>query len=145
MKLLDEKRCNFQIFGSQLLQHLNPACRAARKVPELSMSRLLISLTDYDMPMPKSYSRGLQRLAKYVSALIIMAAASILFSFPELAQTLVLETLFGSIINFLYFALVANGNNLVLSVSIGTGIIVGVFLCYECIMRRSRASVYISG
>ena len=35
---------------SELIQHLNPACRAARKFPELMVSRLLLSLNDYDFP-----------------------------------------------------------------------------------------------
>ena len=33
-----------------LVQHLNPACRAARMLPELPVSRLLIALNDYDIP-----------------------------------------------------------------------------------------------
>jgi hypothetical protein len=33
-----------------LIQHFNPACRAARKQPQLAMSRILMSLTDYDLP-----------------------------------------------------------------------------------------------
>mmetsp|Transcript_14931 Transcript_14931/g.20503 ORF Transcript_14931/g.20503 Transcript_14931/m.20503 type:complete len:1670 (+) Transcript_14931:55-5064(+) len=32
------------------LQHLNPACRAARLFPQLPVARLLLSLNDYDVP-----------------------------------------------------------------------------------------------
>jgi hypothetical protein len=34
-----------------LLHHFNPACRAARRTAELSVSRLLILLNDFDLPM----------------------------------------------------------------------------------------------
>lgn len=34
-----------------LVQHFNPACRAARSVPALPAARLLLSLTDYDLPV----------------------------------------------------------------------------------------------
>jgi hypothetical protein len=33
-----------------LIQHFNPACRAARMYPSLPMSRLLMSLNDHDLP-----------------------------------------------------------------------------------------------
>ena len=33
-----------------MIQHLNPACRAARLFPQLPISRLIISLNDYDVP-----------------------------------------------------------------------------------------------
>ena len=33
-----------------VLQHLNPACRVARLFPQLPVSRLLMSLNDYDVP-----------------------------------------------------------------------------------------------
>ncbi|KAJ1439691.1 hypothetical protein B484DRAFT_427633, partial [Ochromonadaceae sp. CCMP2298] len=37
----------------ELVQHLNPACRAARLLPALPVSRLLMSLNDRDVPLPK--------------------------------------------------------------------------------------------
>ena len=145
MKLLDDRQGCFRLFGSQVLQHLNPACRAARKIPELGMSRLLISLSDYDMPIPKNTLRGLKLFSKYVSMLTILAITMILLSFPDLIQTLALESFFSTVINAIYFGICANKNDIILSVSLGTGIILGIFLSYECIARRSRSSVYISG
>ena len=38
-------------FSNAVLQHLNPACRAARLFPYLTSSRLLISLSDHDLPL----------------------------------------------------------------------------------------------
>jgi hypothetical protein len=37
--------------ANDLIQHVNPACRAARYFPHLSISRLLMSLNDFDVPL----------------------------------------------------------------------------------------------
>lgn len=34
-----------------LIQHFNPACRAARAFPWLPSSRILIALSDHDLPI----------------------------------------------------------------------------------------------
>lgn len=39
--------------SSALVQHFNPICRAARAFPEYSISRLLMSLNDFDVPRPR--------------------------------------------------------------------------------------------
>jgi len=44
--------------SSCLLQHLNPACRVARELPELHVSRLLISLGDGDVAIYRNKSRA---------------------------------------------------------------------------------------
>ena len=36
---------------NQMIQHANPACRAARTFPELAVGRLLLSLNDNDLPV----------------------------------------------------------------------------------------------
>lgn len=41
---------------NSLVQHFNPACRAARAMPHLPISRLLMSLTDWDLPPLRSFS-----------------------------------------------------------------------------------------
>merc|ERR1711871_1612373 len=35
---------------NSMIQHFNPACRVARALPHLSVSRILIALNDFDMP-----------------------------------------------------------------------------------------------
>ena len=40
--------------ANSLIQHFNPVCRAARSVPHLPCSRLLMTITDYDLPLPLS-------------------------------------------------------------------------------------------
>jgi hypothetical protein len=37
--------------ANSLIQHFNPACRAARTFPELPLSRFLININDYDIPI----------------------------------------------------------------------------------------------
>jgi hypothetical protein len=50
--------------ANSLVQHFNPACRAARQFPHLPISRFLLSLNDYDVPhftntaMPMKLKRG---------------------------------------------------------------------------------------
>jgi len=50
--------------ANSLVQHFNPACRAARQFPHLPISRFLLSLNDYDAPhfnntaMPMKLKRG---------------------------------------------------------------------------------------
>jgi hypothetical protein len=39
--------------SNALIQHFNPACRTARMFPELPISRLLFTLSDYDVPSKK--------------------------------------------------------------------------------------------
>jgi hypothetical protein len=43
--------------ANSLIQHMNPACRAARKFPGLPMSRLLMSLSDIDLPRDLAHKR----------------------------------------------------------------------------------------
>jgi hypothetical protein len=47
------RRCTGSIKSSKhLIQHFNPACRASRLLPHLSISRMLMSLNDFDMNPP---------------------------------------------------------------------------------------------
>lgn len=43
--------------SNSLVQHFNPACRAARMFPHLPVSRFLLSLSDYDLPIPRQFQR----------------------------------------------------------------------------------------
>jgi len=42
--------------ANALIQHFNPSCRAARIHPKYPISRLLLSLSDYDVPLRKRFS-----------------------------------------------------------------------------------------
>jgi hypothetical protein len=61
--------------ANSLIQHMNPACRAARQFPGLPMSRLLMSLTDFDFPKDLAHKRhfaaGLLELGSIAALLFI--------------------------------------------------------------------------
>jgi len=45
-----QRRAGAMRDANSLVQHLNPACRAARSYPQLPISRLLLAMNDYDVP-----------------------------------------------------------------------------------------------
>ena len=53
--------CAATKMGTNLIQHFHPACRAARLFPNLPASRLLFSITDYDLPISHLLSGILSR------------------------------------------------------------------------------------
>jgi len=74
------QRCKGLMSTSQaLIHHINPACRAARQFPHLPISRLLISLNDYDLPINHLENLGimgdptLEYLMKMAAQLIMLA------------------------------------------------------------------------
>lgn len=67
--------------ANALVQHFNPACRTARLLPHLPASRLLISISDFDLPeetervkkgVTAVIKRALRRVHKSVSAIILL-------------------------------------------------------------------------
>ena len=75
-----------------MVQHLNPACRAARSVPHLSLARLLILLNDFDVPKAKKSS---MKLFGYVYEAVFwlhIAFVMVLSILPELIQEVFLES-----------------------------------------------------
>ena len=50
-KTLIRRRRGLMTNISSLVQHFNPACRAARMYPHLPSARLIMSLTDFDLPI----------------------------------------------------------------------------------------------
>jgi len=86
-------------FSDSLIQHFNPACRAARAFPELPISRLLMSLNDHDLPTKyvhiDNYSRrGYFDFFYYFSALIGFTIALVMFvltAAPEIMQDSIVE------------------------------------------------------
>jgi len=55
-RLVMLRRAGTMKYANSMIQHFNPACRAARSFPELHISRLLISFNDNDFPQQLSYS-----------------------------------------------------------------------------------------
>jgi len=63
---------------STLLQHLNPACRVARKYPHLYTSRLLMALNDFDLPNPAPKSKKISLVSRIVIVIGALFSALII-------------------------------------------------------------------
>ena len=91
------------------LQHLNAACRAARGFPQLGMSRLLISLNDFDMPkafVPR-YHKPQSKWYFLVAALLTVKNFFVLMylSLPDSFQDAIIETLVCCGLNFFFIVI----------------------------------------
>jgi hypothetical protein len=51
VRLIMLRRTGMMKHATSLIQHMNPACRVARRFPELTVSRLLLSLNSFDIPI----------------------------------------------------------------------------------------------
>jgi hypothetical protein len=58
-KLIMMRTWGLMKHSNSLVQHFNPACRAARMFPHLPVSRFLMSISDYDLPVPSQFKRAL--------------------------------------------------------------------------------------
>jgi hypothetical protein len=101
------------------LQHLNAACRAARSLPELGMSRLLMSLNDLDMPkafVPR-YHHPHSKWYFIISGLVVIKNFFVLMylSLPDSFQDAIIETLVCCALNLFFIAIylgtVVSGDN----------------------------------
>ena len=137
-KVFDPNR-GFRIHFSQVVQHLNPACRAARSVPHLSTARLLISLTDYDIPKPKPIGYSLFGYIYQIVFWLFIGVILVLTALPEVVQAVFIESTMATVVNMIYFSIFAGEDNIFLAFGIGTGLIFIVFLLAECVAGRARA------
>ena len=110
--------------ANALIHHFNPACRAARTFPDLPVSRLLISLNDFDLPA--IYDESTQISSKLDQAIGVASTALGIFSFvvtflpdPFSAALIDILILLGVNVILAVFALMAE-------VSISLPIIVGI-------------------
>ena len=92
--------------SSAFVQHFNPACRVARMYPELPASRLLLSLSDFDLPLSDSDTSWLPWLEDLFSAICI-GMLFIILEFPEALQESGIELLINFTLNvfvlFMYY------------------------------------------
>jgi hypothetical protein len=127
-----------------MIHHLNPACRAARKHPGLAVSRLLISITDDDLPRnladPQLLSvSGSLQLVWFV---VVLAIALL----PEIMQDILFEASAVGAVGGILLILVQLGK---LSVAIPIILmLVGVggpviYLFIEHRNRKAQASVHV--
>ena len=87
--------------STSLVQHLNPACRVAREMPELHISRLLLSLADHDIAI---YKNNQHRGHKYlwISKYLGMVPYWVYDSLGETSLVLLLFAIFYAVY-LLYF------------------------------------------
>ena len=136
-KILSRKK-GFLIGTSIAVQHLNPACRAARKVPKLSLARLLISLSDYDVPKVKPKRSNF--LGYIYGTLFWVLVSFILFLslLPEVIQDVTIEATVTVSVNMVYFTIFAGADDIFMSFLVGTGLIFGTFILAEIVARQTR-------
>jgi hypothetical protein len=90
--------------SNAMVQHFNPACRAARMYPALPISRLLMSVNDRDIPLSPTYDWwGLTYV--YFSAGLLA-----LTFLPEVLQESVVELATGTLVNFALMAMAQFGS-----------------------------------
>jgi len=132
------RRRGYLIGSSNVVQHLNPACRAARSVPHLSLARLLISLTDYDVPKAKLHKINILGYFYQSMFWLLISLVLMLSILPELLQDVFVESTVTVIVNMLYFTIFAGGDDIFVAFGVGTAFIFGLFLVAELIARKYR-------
>jgi hypothetical protein len=129
------------------IQHLNPACRAARQYPHLHSARLLMSLNDDDIPssyMTRYYKKGfwetMHKLTALLKAFIVLTFISVL---PGVLQEGIVEATISIVFNTAmivsYLALDFAGVGLVAAVAsvfLLILIFTGISLIRDFIKRR---------
>jgi hypothetical protein len=86
-----KRRAGVMIYANSWIQHFNPACRVARQFPHLPLSRLLMSLSDFDLPINYSVSTSSAWFQKekyaYFSVFLLWPSC------PLLVQDMINETI----------------------------------------------------
>ena len=90
--------------SNSLVQHLSPACRTARMFPHLSMSRLLMSLNDHDIPinflLDDSKDKTLVSLAvRTASWLMLIGALLLILLLPDIVGDSLMEVCSNLLVN----------------------------------------------
>jgi hypothetical protein len=124
-----------------LIQHFNPACRAARKYPELAVSRLLISLNDYDLPAHALKQR--KSFLEYFGGNILLPIAFLiqltLILLPESVQEGLFETVVVGAVNFTIVAFtVVESINFAIMIALVVIIVCGISYREMQLERRRR-------
>ena len=132
------RRKGFLIGPSNVVQHLNPACRAARSVPHLSLARLLISLNDFDVPKAKPSKMSILGYFYEVAFWLLVLFVLMLSIIPELLQEVCVESTMAVIVNMIYFSIFAGGGDLYVAFGVGTALVFGLFFAVEIIIEIRR-------
>jgi hypothetical protein len=120
-----------------LIQHLSPACRAARRVPHLHMAKLLLSLNDYDLPVDflidETYKMSyLQVFTKFIMYLGFILALFIVLLLPNVIGDALMESSSSLGINILIGVgyTLSEAESVVMPVSIAIGVLTLIIAYY---------------
>jgi hypothetical protein len=88
-------------YSSASIQHFNAACRAARRFPELPASRLIMSLSDFDLPVDTYITKGggYMVFALDLFAIVGVFLLFLVTSMPEFLQETSIELGVSAILN----------------------------------------------
>jgi hypothetical protein len=127
-----------------LIQHFNPACRAARAYPELASSRLLLSLNDFDLMAAKFITRPKKNVYNILNAvedfLFLAFVATLIFltTMPDVIQDSIVEVNVTSGINIGFVILILlSQQSIVIPVMIVVASL-GTLYLRECLEDRRR-------
>jgi hypothetical protein len=130
-----------------LIQHINPACRAAQAFPHLPASRLLLSINDHDLPAkhmtdgnPSNQYARVRKTAKY-AGFVVLIGVFLLTLLPETLQDVVLETQSTTVMQILTLVVyILSQKSVYIPVAIFFGLAIIIFLReYYAERRRAKA------
>ena len=122
-----------------LIQRFNPSVRAARRFPHLPVSRLLMSLNDYDLPIHYVLNRGWS-----YSAVTVLLAAFLFSLVPEIFRNSVLQSIFRPSVNFIILVL-ASMSSPAYAVPVVVVVCVSIGYVVWRLYRNKRVSPVLSG
>jgi len=124
--------------ANSLIQHFNPACRAARMFPGLPISRFLLSMNDHDVPKFSLSSTSSGSLIRFVIALGTIAVYAIALM-PYTIQDMVIELVANIFLNGVGLGFILFGKlNAVASALIAIALIAIVVIVERRLLKKSR-------
>ena len=90
--------------SNAMVQHFNPACRAARMYPALPIARLLMSVNDRDIPLSPTYDLWGMAYVYFSTGLLALTFL------PQVLQESVVELVTGTVVNFALMAMAQFGS-----------------------------------
>ena len=142
VKSLLRRKRGVLVNTSELIQHLNPACRAAREYPHLMVSRLLISMNDYDFPIPAtSRSTSGWYMIWHLYDGFVKAFLTLLTCFPYVIQDILISIIItGSISFFIVLISTLNAVGIAVTVIVLAIALASAMAMYELVRRRIAES-----
>jgi hypothetical protein len=128
---------------SPLIQHFNPACRASRAYPELAVSRLLMSLNDFDLPI-RSLLKGRNFLDRAVEILSTPLVALVHLSEKILPRSLhdtILECVSVFVLHLIIIGLVSLGIHNLTALIVLIAVLAGLLIIRECFTFKRRNKI----